>query len=55
MNKEFHKLPNNVQVKYIKTYTGYICINDKLFYIKMSKLNTKIKCLSVSVVFFGMN
>ena len=40
MYKAFHnKLPNIVQVKYVKKYSRYI---------KMSKLNTKIKCLSIS-------
>ena len=49
MYKAFHSnLPNIIQVKYIKKYTDYSFRNEKLFDIKMSKLNTKIKCLSVS-------
>ena len=49
MYKVFHyNLPNIIHVKYINKYTGYSFRNDKLFYIKMSKLNTKIKCLSIS-------
>ena len=49
MYKAFHnKLPNIVQVKYVKKYSRYNFRNDKLFHIKMSKLNTKIKCLSIS-------
>ena len=47
MYKAFHnKLPNIVQVKYLKKYSRYNFRNDKLFHIKMSKLNTKIKCFS---------
>ena len=38
-----NKLPNIIKVKYIKKYTEYSIRNDKLLYIKMSKLNTKIK------------
>ena len=46
---EFNKnVTNIVQIKYIKKYTRYSFINDNLFYIKMIKLNTNIKCLSVS-------
>ena len=49
MYKAFHnKLPNIVQVKYVKKYSRYNFRNDKLFHIKMSKLNKKIKCLSIS-------
>ena len=49
MYKVFHnKLPNIVQVKYIKKYSRYNFRNDKLFHIKMSKLNTTITFLSIS-------
>ena len=49
MYKAFHnKLPNIVQVKYVKKYSRYNFRNYKLFHIKMSKLNTKIKWLSIS-------
>ena len=49
MYKAFHnKLPNIVQVKYVKKYSRFNFRNDKLFHITMSKLNTKIKCLSIS-------
>ena len=42
MYKAFHnKLPNIVQVKYVKKYSRYNFRNDKLFHIKMSKLNIK--------------
>ena len=47
--KAFHnKLPNIVQVKYVNKYTRYNFRNAKLFHIKTSKFNTKIKCLSIS-------
>ena len=43
MYNAFHnKLPNIVQVKYVNKYSRYNFRNDKLFHIKMSKLNTKI-------------
>ena len=49
MYKEFHnKLPNIVKVKYVKKYTRYNFRNNKLFHIKMSKLNKKIKRVSIS-------
>ena len=49
MYKAFHnKLHNIVQVKYVKKYSRYNFRNYKLFHIKMSKLNTNIKCLSIS-------
>ena len=55
MYKEFHnKLPNIVCVKYVKKYTRYNYKNDKLFHIKMSKLNTKIKYLYISGCILGM-
>ena len=38
-----------------KKYTRYNFRNDKLFHIKMSKLNTNIKCYLFLVVFFRMN
>ena len=38
MYKAFHnKLPNIVQVKYVKKYSRYNFRNDKLFHIKMCK------------------
>ena len=47
--KVFHNnLTNIVYVKYIEKYRGYGFRNDKLFYIKMIKFNTKIKRLSIS-------
>ena len=47
--KAFHnKLPNIVQVIYVKKYSRYNFRNDKLFHIKMGKLNTKIKSLPIS-------
>ena len=49
MYKAFHnKLLNIVQVKYVKKYSRYNFRNDKLFHIKMNKINTKIKCLYIS-------
>ena len=49
MYKVFHNnLPNIIQVKYINKYIEYSFIIDTLFYIKPSKLDTKIKCVSVS-------
>ena len=48
MYKAFHnKLPNIVQVRYFKKYTRYNFRNYKLFHVKISKLNTKIKFLSI--------
>ena len=49
MYKAFHKMLQNIlQVTYVKKYTSYNFRKHKLFYIKMSKLNTNIKCLSIS-------
>ena len=49
MYKAFHNnLPNIVQVIYVNKYLRYNFRNDKLFHIKMIKLNTKIKYLSIS-------
>ena len=48
MYKVFNnKLPNIVQVKYVKKINKVTFRNDKLFHIKIIKLNTKIKCLSI--------
>ena len=55
MYKAFHnKLPNIVQVKYVKKYSKYNFRNDKLFHIKMSKLNQRLNVYLFRVIFFRL-